>query len=95
MKQEKYLIIRVRRGMHCARGPKHCSKCAEASKNVSIVLLELVGDDGRMARPVIEVERDGDRFHLAFNIVKKFDTEEEARAYAKEHGITDVKFTLD
>ena len=85
----------MQRGIHCARGPKGCSKCAEAFENVYIVLLEVFGDPGDVARPIISVERDGERVFLAFSIVKKFDTQEEALEYANKHGIRDVDFTLD
>jgi hypothetical protein len=48
-------------------------------------------DAGLMQRRVIQVEVEGDVMWREFDVLKVFEDEQEARAYARERGITDVQ----
>ena len=45
-----------------------------------------------IARPMIEIERNGEKQNRVFDVAKVFKNKAEARKYAKENNITDVKF---
>ena len=84
-------IIRKIRLAHCKRGPATCEKCREMDAE-RICLLDICPpDQGLMQRRVIEVEVDGDVTWHEFDVVRAFDSEEEARAYAEAEGIKDIK----
>jgi hypothetical protein len=58
-----------------------------------ICLLDIAPHDrGLMQRRVIEVEVDGETEWREFDIVRAFEDEKEARAYADEHDVEDVAF---
>jgi hypothetical protein len=46
---------------------------------------------GMVARRVIEVEVDGQKVWREFDVLRTFEDEAEARAYAREEGIPDVE----
>lgn len=83
-------IIRILSPPHCARGPKGCDKCREAAKTKKISLLRIFFDSGMMARPMIEVERDGRRSMHEYDVIRYFGSVEEARQYAESNNISDV-----
>ncbi len=85
-------IIRVIADIHCARGPARCEKCKEAAKERTPCLLRIYVNEGRVTRPVIELERDGQRFFMVFDVVKRFNSVQEARDYAEEYGVEDIEF---
>lgn len=76
---------------HCARGIKTCSKCREMYTR-KYCLLDL-SPSGYAARPVIQVEIDGEKAWREYDNIKIFDTYDEAFAYARQHNITFVKET--
>jgi len=83
-------IIRTFRHAHCKKGPARCAACREEN-STSICLLELYPPgDGLAQRRMIEVTRDGASAWFGYEVVRAFAGEEEARAYAKAHGIGDV-----
>lgn len=45
---------------------------------------------GGIARPVIEVERNGKKMFLEYDAYKSFETEEEVLEFAKVNGVTDI-----
>jgi hypothetical protein len=49
-------------------------------------------DEGLMQRRLIEVQVEGETVWRAFDVLRVFADEEEARAYARKRGITDVAF---
>ncbi len=49
---------------------------------------------GPAARPTIEIEIMGVKTHRTFDVVKVFESEAEARAYADQNSITDISFTI-
>ncbi len=85
-----YLIRRLRLA-HCARGPQWCEKCREMDRQVPALLDIDPPNYGLLARRTIEVEWEGARVWREFDVVRTFETEEEARAHAAQHGIDDVE----
>ena len=83
-------IIRKKVIPHCAQGPSSCDKCAEAAKNPKLALLQIYFEHGNMARPTIEVVRDGETKYVEYDVVKYFDNEAEAKEYAKQNNIDDI-----
>jgi hypothetical protein len=58
-----------------------------------IVLLNTcLTDEIPQQRPVIEVIRNGTKEFREYEIIKIFASKNQAEIYAKEHGLTDVKF---
>ncbi len=53
-------------------------------------VLKVMYYHGGMARPVIEVERDGKKMFLEYDVYKSFETEEEVLEFAKVNKITDI-----
>jgi len=85
-------IIRKIRLAHCKKGPSLCAKCREMDVE-RICLLDICPPcAGEVQRRVIPIIRDGERVWLEFDVSRTFASEEEARQYAEEHGITDVEF---
>ncbi len=81
---EKYVLKRMAR-IHCARGPKRCKTCKKYAKEKKVALLDTDPDNpGLIARPMIELEFEGEMIHVPFDVLAYFDTFEEAKAYAKE-----------
>jgi hypothetical protein len=83
-------IIRVMSPSHCARGPKGCEECKEAAKTKKICLLRVFFDHGYMARPMIELERKGERILLEYDVLRVFQNIDEALEYAKKNNLTDI-----
>lgn len=86
------LVIRTQQPIHCARGPKRCKDCREAQEAPAMPkLLDVCPDDRDLvARPVIDLVRDGAPAHLVYDVVQVFADEAEARAFAQAHGIVDM-----
>lgn len=85
-------IIRKIPIVHCARGPENCKKCKEIYTE-KICLLDISPPHyGEWTRRVIEVEIDGEKVCREFDVVKIFQSEDEAREYAEKNEIKDVKF---
>jgi hypothetical protein len=85
-------IIRRIRLAHCKRGPASCEECREMDGERLCLLEILPPDEGLMQRRLIELEVEGEAVWRAFDVLRVFADEEEARAYAVEHGVTDVQF---
>lgn len=86
------LALRRLRPLHCARGERRCAECQEAaSKPADPVLLDLAPDHPEAARPTIGVEREGTTRWCAYDVLRRFASVEEARAFAEAHGVSDVK----
>lgn len=85
-------IIRKIRLAHCKRGPGRCQKCREMEAE-RICLLDICPPRmGEMQRRIIKVGREGEKVWREFDIVRTFESKEEAQEYADENGITDVEF---
>ncbi len=83
-------IIRRLSPPHCARGPKYCSKCREAAKSERICLLRIFHDAGEIARPVIELDRNGQRSFHEYDVLRDFENKATALEFAKSNNITDI-----
>ena len=85
-------IIRSMRLAHCKRGPSVCEKCRRMSAK-RICLLDICPPRvGEVQRRVLEVNRGGEKAWREFDVVRIFESEEEAKAYAESHAIEDVEF---
>lgn len=85
------LAIRLLAHAHCARGPKQCERCREATALPASPALLDVCPAGDAARPTIAVERDGQPGHRVYDVVRRFADAREAQDFAAAHGITDVQ----
>lgn len=93
IRDDACLVIRLLKPLHCARGSARCEECKAAQAKPRSAKLLDVCPHGHAARPTIEVERAGKKSHRPFDVLQTFADVEEARAFAKRHGLTDV--TLD
>jgi len=85
---EKYVLKRMAK-MHCARGPNRCKTCKEYAKEKKVALLDTNPDDPELiARPMIELEFEGEMIFVPFDVLAYFDTFEEAKAYAQKKNYT-------
>ena len=79
---------------HCQRGSRGCEKCKKlAEEGEKYCLIEIVGRDGMIARPMIEVEMNGDKVFCEFDLIIIFKDKREAVDYAKKNGISDSFFS--
>ncbi|MHB1357560.1 MAG: hypothetical protein ACYCZF_16445 [Anaerolineae bacterium] len=80
-------IIRATRSVHCSRGPVLCAKC-RAMNEIKWMLLDIdPPDQDKVARPTIEVTRDGKSEWRVYDVIRVFASASEARAYAFEHQV--------
>lgn len=87
----RYVIRRIRLA-HCKRGPAVCVKCREMDEE-KICLLDICPPDkGMVQRRVIEITKCGESVWREFDIVRTFDSKEEAIKYAEQNGIDDITF---
>ena len=87
----RYIIRRIRIA-HCKKGPRICEKCREMSTERACLLDICPPRVGEIQRRVIQIERDGETIWREFDIVRVFESEEEATAYSGENAIDDVAF---
>jgi hypothetical protein len=88
-------IIRQVRLAHCKRGPSRCEKCREMDVERICLLNIDPPQQGRLQRRVIQVRVDGVDVWREFDVVRAFESEAEARAYADAHGIVDVELQAE
>lgn len=81
------LQVRVQKALHCARGPSGCEQCRAAEAGPALPKLLDLCPEGELARPVVEVVRDGEVQHRVYDVLQSFLTEAEGRAFAKAHGV--------
>lgn len=87
----RYAIRRLRT-VHCKRGPATCAICREMNRE-AICLLDIdVPHPGEMQRRVLQVLVEGEPVWREYDVVREFENEQQARAYATENGIVDVRF---
>jgi hypothetical protein len=80
------LAVRVLGQLHCARGPSRCKRCeAAAAEPATPALLDLCPDHEEAARPTIEVERAGKKTFLPYDVLRRFASLDEARAFVERH----------
>jgi hypothetical protein len=77
----------ISRDTHCKRGPKNCKRCEAAHENVTIALVRVDGNENDEQRLITDFKLDdGTVIWSEFERVKVFETIDEARKYAIEHG---------
>ena len=86
----RYIIKKLRLA-HCKRGPSTCEKCREMDVERICLLDVCPPDAGKVQRRVIQVEVGGEEVWREFDIVRAFESKEEAIEYADKNGIKDVK----
>jgi hypothetical protein len=85
-----YLIRRIRLA-HCKRGPAVCAQCREMDQ-ARICLLDISPPrPGEVQRRVMEVSLGGQMVWREYEVVRAFESQEEALEYAEEHGVADVE----
>jgi len=83
-----YVLKKIAR-VHCAKGPANCRNCKKYAKGRRFGLLDTIPDEHPMvARPMIEVEIDGERTFVPYEVIAYFNTLEDAQEYAIKKGIT-------
>ncbi len=85
----QYVIRRIRLA-HCARGPEVCEQCRAMDREVPALLDVEPPNPGRVTRRMIEVEVAGSKAWREFDVVRTFESAEDAQAYAGQHGIADI-----
>ena len=86
----RYIIRKIRLA-HCKRGPEICEKCREMDQG-KICLLDISPPQmGKIQRRVIKVSRGDEQVWREFDVIRAFESSEEALAYADEHAIDDVE----
>ncbi|MBU0492707.1 MAG: hypothetical protein KKA73_15115 [Chloroflexi bacterium] len=87
----RYVIRKVRLA-HCKKGPAVCEQCREMDVE-RICLLDICPPHvGEIQRRVIQIVVGGESVWREFDIVRAFENQEQARAYAVQHGLADVEF---
>ncbi len=82
------LVIKGMGKLHCARGSKRCERCKAAeAEPATPALLDLRPDDPQAARPTVEVVRAGETTHRVYDVVRRFASADEARAFGAKHGV--------
>lgn len=84
------LAIRSLKPLHCARGAQRCEKCKEAQAKPAMPKLLDVCPYGDVARPTIEIVRDGKQSFRSYDVIQTFADVDDARAFAAKHRLTDV-----
>lgn len=88
---EQCKIIRKISVTHCKRGPARCVKCKATSKE-TICLLNICPEDaGKVARRVIPIKRNGKIEYREFDVIKQFESSDEALQFAKDNNISDIE----
>ncbi len=78
---------------HCKRGPMRCPKCKAGEGRDAFVLIDIQPPNaGLVQRPVIELTLQGKKLFCEYDVVKVFDEEKEARAFAETHCLTDCEW---
>jgi hypothetical protein len=79
-------VLKKMARIHCARGPKRCEICREYASDLKWALLEINPDDNPMAaRPVIEIDIDGEMVFMPFDVVAYFDDIKPAMEHVEKH----------
>ena len=80
------VVARIRLA-HCKRGPERCPECQAMDREAWSLLALYAPGEGEAQRRVMEVELEGLRTWRAFEVLRVFNDEEEARSAASAGGI--------
>ncbi len=73
---------------HCQKGTPSCPKCqALKEEGLKYCLLDLWGRGGMEARPMMQLEWEGEMVWFEYDFEKIFNDDSEALAYAKDNKI--------
>jgi len=86
----RYIIRRMSLA-HCKKGPDRCDIWRQMAQEMLCLLDLRPPGSGLEQRRTIEVVQDGESVWQEFDIVRSFDSKEEALVYAREHRIDDVE----
>ncbi len=90
----RYIIRRIRVA-HCKRGPELCARCREMDSE-KICLMDICPPNpGQEQRRVIEVTVNGESTWHEYDVVRVFDSEQEAKEFATRERIEDIELTTD
>ncbi|MCX6031301.1 MAG: hypothetical protein NT169_18635 [Chloroflexi bacterium] len=85
----RYIIRKIHLA-HCKRGPARCKQCREMDA-WRICLLDIAPPrPGESQRRLIQVYMGGEAVWREYDVVRMFDSEAEARGFARENRIADV-----
>ena len=84
-------VIRKVRPAHCKRGPDRCEECRTLDAERVCLLDVCPPREGEIQRRVIKLIRDGVEAWREFDIVRVFESPEDARHFALENGVEDVE----
>lgn len=87
---QRYVIRRLHLA-HCKRGPEVCEKCREMNQEKICLLDVCPSNAGMVQRRVIELVHNGKSIWREFDIVRTFESAEEAQLYADSNSIEDVE----
>ncbi|PKL45688.1 MAG: hypothetical protein CVV41_01420 [Candidatus Riflebacteria bacterium HGW-Riflebacteria-1] len=87
----KYIIKKLS-VPHCKRGPERCEMCLKTAEPHWCLLDIDPPEKETMQRPVIEVEIDGERLFLVYDVIKRFASEEEARQFLTTTDLSPIKW---
>jgi len=82
------LAVRLLRPLHCARGRERCERCREHEARPAVPKLLDLCPEGDLARPTVQA---GDGTIRVYDVLRSFPDAAAARAFAAEHGVTDVQ----
>jgi len=80
-------IIKRMPKIHCARGPQRCRKCKEYQDDISFCLIRVYLEIQNEARPITEIYVGCRRIKGEYDIMKTFDSDEEAKEYAIKNNL--------
>jgi len=81
-------VLKKMARIHCARGPNRCKICKEYAEDKRWALLNTEPDENPMAaRPMIELEIEGEKVFVPFDVIAYYDDIKEAMEYANERGL--------
>lgn len=82
------LVVKGMGKLHCARGGARCERCRAAeAEPATPALLDLRPDHPEAARPTVEVARGGETTVRVYDVVRRFASADEARAFGAKHGV--------
>ncbi|MGV9173738.1 MAG: hypothetical protein ACOC44_02665 [Promethearchaeia archaeon] len=85
---DSLVLIKKMPKIHCARGAKGCEKCRVfLEEGESFCLIRVFLESTNVARPVTEIYVGCRRIIGEYEVLKRFDSKDEAKKYAIQHKI--------
>jgi hypothetical protein len=81
-------VIKNMPWIHCARGPVRCETCKEyLAEGESPTLIRVYLGPGEIARPMTEMLIEDEKVLCEYDVLQRFENEEEAMEYAMENKV--------